>query len=298
MKYLTIVPSRRFDRIVPWVLTGLSGLGVIGTAVAAAKATPKALERKRQAEEEKGEELTLWEKVRAMAPSYLPAAGIGAATVAGITATQMVNDGQKEALIGTVLAGQQMHQRYRRKVEEKAPEVAREIDLEMAKEEWLKQCREKVKNSEKTPRNFFFRDVKDYPVPMLFYLEYGGGLKDENGNEGVFFEATPGDLLAALYEMNYQLSNFEWSGGWVSINDFLTYLDKPQCKTNFGEKTGFDACWMYDEYGMTWLDLATPVEFQLEDNVPEPLTCNLLKFYIDPHDESYDSYEEAMKETK
>ena len=39
-------------------------------------------------------------------------------------------------------------------------------------------------------------------------------------------------------------------------------------------------------------------EFQLEDDVPEPLTCNLLKFYIDPHDESYDGYEEAMKETK
>lgn len=291
MGYLTIVPSRRFSRVFPWVMTGLSGLGVIGTAVAAAKATPKALERKRQAEEEKGEELTLWEKVKAMAPSYLPAAGIGAATVAGITATQMANDGQKEALFGTVLAGQQAHQRYRKKVEEKAPEVAKEIDLEMAKEEWLKQCREKVETAEKHPNHFFFRDVADYPVPTLFYLEYGNGVTDEHGHEGVFFESTPGELLAALYELNYQNSASEWNCGWVSFNDFLSFLDKPQLRTELGNHIGWDSCWMYDEYGTTWIDISIPQEFSLEDDVPEPLTCTMISFSIEPKDELYDGYE-------
>ena len=76
-----IIQSPWLKKAVPIALTAVAGAGVVGTAVLAAKATPGAIEKKEEAERLKGEPLTTWEKVRAMTPSYLPAAGAGLVTL-------------------------------------------------------------------------------------------------------------------------------------------------------------------------------------------------------------------------
>lgn len=280
--------AHRAHKVLPWVLSGISGIGMIGTAVAAAAATPRALEMKQEAEEAKGEELTLWEKVKAMAPSYLGAFGIGAATLASITANQLLNDSDKEALIGDILVGQQIHRQYKQRVKEKAPEAAEEIEKDMAREEWLRQVSEKIEGSEQKECSWVFMKREQYSEPMLFYLKYGDDRKDERGRAGVYFESTPGAILAAFYEANYQLQSC-WGKGVVSVNDILDYLDRPQDKTEFGDRTTWDVGWMMEEYECAWIDLAPPTMVELETNVPNPLTCTILDFSITPMDEDYES---------
>ena len=50
------------------VLTCLGGVGVVVTSVMAVKATPKALKKIETAEQEKGEQLSKWEKVKIAGP--------------------------------------------------------------------------------------------------------------------------------------------------------------------------------------------------------------------------------------
>lgn len=51
------------------VLTCLGGARVVVTSVMAVKATPKALKKIETAEQEKGEQLSKWEKVKIAGPS-------------------------------------------------------------------------------------------------------------------------------------------------------------------------------------------------------------------------------------
>ena len=57
---------------------------MIATAVVAVKSTPKALELLKEAEAEKGEELTRFEKIKTAGPVYVPSILIGSATLACI----------------------------------------------------------------------------------------------------------------------------------------------------------------------------------------------------------------------
>ena len=66
----------------PTILTCIGAAGVVTTTVMAVKATPKALEILKDAEEEKGEKLTKWEKINVAGPVYIPAVITGAATIA------------------------------------------------------------------------------------------------------------------------------------------------------------------------------------------------------------------------
>ena len=66
------------------ILTCIGAAGVIATSVLAVKATPKAMALLEQSEEEKGEKLTNMEKVQVAGPAYIPAAIVGASTIACI----------------------------------------------------------------------------------------------------------------------------------------------------------------------------------------------------------------------
>lgn len=55
------------------VLTCLGGAGVVLTSVMSVKATPKVIKLLDEVKEEKGEELTKWEKVKIGTKPYLPA---------------------------------------------------------------------------------------------------------------------------------------------------------------------------------------------------------------------------------
>lgn len=75
----------------PKILTILAAMGTVSTAFATARATPKALLLIREAESQKGEDLTALEKVKAAAVPYIPVILLGSATVMCIFGAQMLN---------------------------------------------------------------------------------------------------------------------------------------------------------------------------------------------------------------
>ena len=88
-----------FIRYGGWLLAGFSSIGVVTTSVLVADETPKAqaaLSAKRQ---EKGEDLTLWEKFKAVTPAYAPALISGGLTIGSIFGNQALNSQQQTALM-------------------------------------------------------------------------------------------------------------------------------------------------------------------------------------------------------
>ena len=100
------------------VLTCLSAVGVIATAVLAAKETPKAAKLLRDAWEEKGEELTAVEVIKTAAPAYAPAIAVGVTTIACMFGANILNTRQQAALTSAYALLDNSYREYRRKVDD------------------------------------------------------------------------------------------------------------------------------------------------------------------------------------
>lgn len=81
------------------ILSVVAGVGVISTAVLSAKATPKALDLIDQAEYEKGEKLTILEKINVTGLCYTPAILSGLATITCIFGANYLNKKQQATLL-------------------------------------------------------------------------------------------------------------------------------------------------------------------------------------------------------
>ena len=75
----------------PTVLCCVAAVGVVGTAVAAAKATPKAVKLLEEAADEKGDDLSKTEMVAVVAHLYIPAVTVGAGTIFCIFGANVLN---------------------------------------------------------------------------------------------------------------------------------------------------------------------------------------------------------------
>ena len=83
----------------PIILTAVSIGGVILTTVSAVKATPKAIELLKKAEEEKGEELTLVEKVKYGWKPFIFTGIYGMSTILCIVSTQYINSKKQASIV-------------------------------------------------------------------------------------------------------------------------------------------------------------------------------------------------------
>ena len=83
-----------------------------------AKAAPKALSLIEEAEEEKGEELTVLEKVTVAGPVYIPSIVTGAATIACIFSANVLNTRNQAALTSAYALLDRSYKEYKRKVNE------------------------------------------------------------------------------------------------------------------------------------------------------------------------------------
>ena len=88
-----------FKRSIPTILTVIGGIGVIATSIMAARATPTALKVLENAEEEKGEELTVREKIETVGPVYLPTVITGVCTLMCIFGANTLNKRQQASLM-------------------------------------------------------------------------------------------------------------------------------------------------------------------------------------------------------
>lgn len=100
------------------ILTVIGAVGVVATAVMSAKATPKAIELLEEAKSEKGEELTLTEKVVTAAPAYIPSAGIGVATLVCIFGANVLTMKQQATLASAYALLNRSYATYKQKAGE------------------------------------------------------------------------------------------------------------------------------------------------------------------------------------
>ena len=213
------------------ILTSLGGVGVIATSIMAVKATPKAIKLLEEAKEEKGEELTKWETIKATGSTYFPSILIGASTIACIFGANILNKRQQAALMSAYVMVDQSYKEYKNKLkdiygEEAHQEIINAITLEKAEDVYIhSECL----------CNSCDLSVEDHSSePKLFYDEYSNR----------FFESTIEQVMAAEYHLN---RNYILRGFSV-LNELYEFLGLEP--TKYGSIMG----WAPLDDGMYWID--------------------------------------------
>lgn len=213
------------------ILTIVGGVGVVGTAVLAATATPKAMVRVEEAKVEKGEELTTWETVKAAAPVYIPAVAAGAGTLMCIFGANVLNRHQQAAITSAYALINESYNQYKGKLKELYGEEAHNniIDaIAVEKAEEMRVC------------NYNLTSYCDLSIadgtsePRLFYDEYSNR----------YFETTVEQVMNAEYHLN---RNFVLRG-YAYLNEFYEFLGLEP--TDYGSKVG----WSIDDDCIFWID--------------------------------------------
>lgn len=235
-----------FKRNGATVLTCVGGVGVIATSVLAVKATPKAMKRLDQAKEEKGEDLTKLEVVKVAAPAYIPAAIVGASTIACIFGANVLNKRQQASMASAYALLDQSYKEYKGKVQELFGEDANEkINEAIAKDKYDK---EKVIES-------------DDPGDRLFYDSFSGR----------YFESTIDKVQQAEYQINRDLSMRDWA----TVNEFYDYLGLEGIPG--GDELGWSTGMNFDYYWQSWIDFG-----HQKVPMPEGLECIIITMFSEP----------------
>ncbi|GHV47380.1 hypothetical protein FACS189499_04790 [Clostridia bacterium] len=215
-------------RATPTILTCISTIGVVATAVLAVKATPKVLKLLETAADNKGEELTKLETVQVGVLPYIPAMITGVATVICVFGINVLNKRNQASLASAYAMLSESYRRY----------------VKAAKVVYGEDADSKIKAEM----------AKDAYVSADGYSMYS--LDDDTESERIlchdihsnrYFTTTLAAVLNAEYHLNRNLQ----LRGWVSLNEFYDFLgidDVPN-----GNKIG----WCLDEMmtdGIMWLD--------------------------------------------
>lgn len=225
------------------ILTCVGGVGVIGTAVMAVKATPKALERIENAERFKGEKLTKLEVVQVAGPVYIPAAVTGAATIACIFGANTLNKNKQAALMSAYALLDNSFKEYKNKVNELYGEDAdQNVRAELAKDKY---------DANMAPN-------KD---KRLFYDEYSER----------YFESTIEKVLQAEYDLNRMIS-IEYG---VYLNEFYELLGIDTVP--YGDYMGWSTYELMDCQWNSWVEFSHR-KVILDDG----LECTIISIDTDP----------------
>ena len=223
------------ERNLPTILTSVAAVGVVATAVASAKAAPKATKVLEKAEEQKGEQLTKIEKVKVAAPVYIPAALIGIATIACIFGSDVINKRRQAALISAYTVLDQSYKVYREKVKDILGEETDKLVIgEIAKDKF-----EEVKEN--------FKEERDEHT-KLFFEEYSGR----------FFEATMDHVLEAEYHFNRNFALRDYA----DLNELYSFLGLPV--TEYGATVGWGRYAGESVYGYQWIDFCHVKEYMAD----------------------------------
>ena len=212
------------------ILTIIGGVGVVGTAVLAAKATPKAIALVDEVKEEKGEELTTWETVKVAGPAYIPAVAVGASTLLCIFGANILDKRSQAALTSAYALIDNAYKEYKGKLKELYGEEAHNNVMDAIMVEKAEEIR--VSNYNLT--SYCDLSIADgTSEPRLFYDEYSGRC----------FETTVEQVMNAEYHIN---RNFVLRG-YVTLNEFYEFLGLEP--TEYGSTVG----WAIEDE-MYWID--------------------------------------------
>lgn len=213
--------QKSLKRATPTILTCLSAVGMVVTIVMAVKATPKAMELLKEATEEKGEELTKAEVLKAAAPAYVPTALLGVSTLSCMFGANVLNRKQQASYISAYTLLDNSFRKYKEKIKEMYGECA---DSEV---------KERIIEEEHDGLDISLSDEK-----LVFYEE----------NYGEFFELSKEEVLIAENELNRTFI----LRGYVTLNDFYGYLGLQE--KDYGEVLGWSTTVGEEIYGYRWID--------------------------------------------
>lgn len=235
------------------ILTCVGALGVIATAVTAAKSTPKAMRLLEKAKDEKGEDLTKLEVVKTAAPAYIPTAVIGVSTIACVFGANVLNKRHQAALVSAYALADNAYKEYRNKVKELLGE---ETDDRICEAIAIDKC----------------EDIDVY-VPGYRSLDTNGEkylFYDEHSRR--YFEKT----IEAVQNAEYHLNRNYSMRGSANLNEFYEFLGLEPTKE--GEVLGWDCSKMIEEYEATWIDFDHRLVTVSEDG----LECYFISTPIPP----------------
>lgn len=201
----------KLKKAAPFILSGLSVIGVAATAILSAKATAKALELPEDSNE-------AWKY-------YIPTALTAIATAACIIGNGIFNRKQQASLMAAYAVLEQSYKRYRDKTKEVCGEESdKKIISSMAIEKVSDDhCIEHVGLCRVTTADW---GTDDEEVKHIFYEAFSGRL----------FESSISKVLQA----ELAVSNDMADGGFVSINQFYEYLGLSQIEG--GDLIGWCVC--------------------------------------------------------
>lgn len=231
------------------ILSYLGGVGVITTAVMAAKATPKALYllevQEEYKEETYGESLTRFEKFITIIPAYLPTILMGSATMACILGADRISKEREAMLISAYSYLNVSYKEYKDKVKEIFGEdKEKEVRAAIARDHYI--------HSENIDDN------------ITIYDEYGKR----------YFQTTMKKFKDAIYDIN-KMYNFT---GEMTLNNFYEFFDIDPIPG--GDILGWSAMKDLECCGISWIDInLEPLE--MSDN----LECYVMNFNVEPSDD-------------
>lgn len=227
------------------VLTCVGVVGVVATAISAAKATPKAIYILNELEVKNRDSLTGFEKIRAVWPLYIPTVMIGSATIACLIGANVLNQRQQAALTSAYIFLDQSFKDYKQKVAELYGDDANSnIRAAIAKAK--------------------YSDVDIQPKgdeTLLFFEEH----------YGQYFERSMLQVMDAEYLLNRKFA----MEGEVSLNDFFEFLGLSEME--IGDVLGWSQEMICDYPNPAWIDF----EHQLV-RMDDGMECYIINMLVTP----------------
>ena len=246
--------GRQLYRSSPTILTVVASVGVIVTTITAVRATPKAVKLLKEAELEKGENLTKVEIIRVAGPSYIPSALLGISTIVCIFGANALNQKKQASLMSAYVMLNESYKQYRKSAKIVYGEDADDkIHVEMAKDamvatyDWGYQV--------------YNMDMDLESERLLFY--------DLSSKK--YFRTTMAAVLNAQYHVNRNLA----IRGDCSLNEYLSFLGVEGI--DGGDDLGWDISYMVEEMDCYWLDFdnyKSTLEDGLECIMIDTMTVN------------------------
>lgn len=252
--------GRQLYRSSPTILTVVASVGVIVTTITAVRATPKAVKLLKEAELEKGENLTKVEIIRVAGPSYIPSALLGISTIVCIFGANALNQKKQASLMSAYVMLNESYKQYRKSAKIVYGEDADDkIHVEMAKDamvatyDWGYQV--------------YNMDMDSESERLLFY--------DLSSKK--YFRTTMAAVLNAQYHVNRNLA----IRGDCSLNEYLSFLGVEGI--DGGDDLGWDISYMVEEMDCYWLDFdnyKSTLEDGLECIMIDTMTVNKFECFV------------------
>lgn len=223
--------GRQLYRSSPTILTVVASVGVIVTTITAVRATPKAVKLLKEAELEKGENLTKVEIIRVAGPSYIPSALLGISTIVCIFGANALNQKKQASLMSAYAMLNESYKQYRKSAKIVYGENADDkIHAEMAKDAMV--------STYDWGYQVYNMDMDSESERLLFY--------DLSSKK--YFRTTMAAVLNAQYHVNRNLA----IRGDCSLNEYLSFLGVEGI--DGGDDIGWDITYMVEEMDCYWLD--------------------------------------------